>query len=133
MYHSNQQMPENKFMIFFLQHFWGKFTAIQHQEQQKPCNFYPNIFVNLENKWERVDALCTALTLVCPVRYCVGLVEISAVLFQLIVIVDSRSGPTHLVVTFRLMARPARQRNHPFFVKTKYWRPLSRSKGETGL
>ena len=33
--------------------------------------------------------------------------------------VDFASAPTRLMVTFRLMARPARELNYSFFVKTK--------------
>ena len=48
--------------------------------------------------------------------------------------VDAGSGPTHFMVTFRLMAHPAREWNHSFFDKTKYRRPLSHSdKGLIGL
>ena len=38
-----------------------------------------------------------------------------------------RVCPIRVVVTFRLMARPGRERNHSFFVKTEYQRPLSLS------
>ena len=46
--------------------------------------------------------------------------SLEAVMGKVLYMVDSRFSPSGFRVTFHLMARPALERNHSFFVKTKY-------------